>query len=202
MTKTYDIEPTLPTEVPVPEWGERPDNVEMNLVGKVTGTLHVCAMTTDDVFVEGTLVYRGNAYKIKYIHTNDVGQPKGWWYARNDDERKQADKGGANQMHGVIPQDGTLDYALASAMGEAPKTFVRPLLDAVAATVQRYLVEHREHALTARTAYLRQDANRAADKFNTLAEQAAVALRIYETAMVRFEQARNISNEASLARDL
>jgi hypothetical protein len=187
MTKTYDIEETLPLSVPVPEWHERVANVQMDVNhGKVTGGLMVCAMSTDDVFVEGTLVYRGNEYAIRYIHTNDQGQPKGYWYARNQAERDA--KGDSNsQVYGVIPQDGTVDYELARAMGGAPKTYVRPLLEAVEATVQRYLRDEAAHAEGARRASLTQNVNRAADAYNRLAKGAAEALVKYQAELAIME---------------
>jgi hypothetical protein len=182
MTRTYDIEESLPLEVPVPEWPERTVNVHMTVVyPKVNGTLELCAMGPDDVFVEGNLTYRGHGYAIKYIHTNDQGMPKGYWYARDEAERALVTDG-SSQVHGVIPQDGTIDYALAQAVGGAPKTFVRPLLDALADTVQRYLVDHKDHAVAAREASLIQSVNRAATSYNRLAEGAAKAFGEYEEA--------------------
>lgn len=177
-----DYLPDLPAEVPVPAWPERVTNVEREVLDlKVTGTLTLCAMGIDDVFVEGALRYRGNEYQIKYIHTNDQGQPKGYWYAR--DEAERAAKGDSNsQVHGVIPQDGTLDYVLARAVGDAPKTYVRPLLDAVADTVKRYLRNDAEHAIAARQASLVQNLNRAATSYNRKAQEAAEALVEYQAA--------------------
>lgn len=192
----------LPTIVPVPEWPARPDSVERPVLdSKVTGTLTLCAMDTDDVFVEGVLRYRGNDYHIRYIHTNDDGQPKGWWYARNEAERAQRSDSNS-QIHGVIPQDGTLDYALAEAMGGAPKTYVRPLLEAVADTVRRYLRNDAEHATAARQASLVQDVVRKADSYNRKAKEAAEALDEYEAvsaALTAFIQHRVM---ASLEKDL
>lgn len=171
---------SLPATVPVPEWPTRATNVSMTVTGKVNGTLDLCAMAVDDVFVEGNLTYRGHGYQVKYIHTNDEGQPKGYWYARDDAERARASNG---QVHGVLPQDGTADWALADVFSpRAPKTFVQPLLTAVADTVKRYLAEHAEHAIAARQASLVQNINRAASSYNRKAEEAAEALVEYEAA--------------------
>jgi hypothetical protein len=189
-----DYEYTLPREVAVPEWPERVKNVTMTVVyPKVTGRLELCAMDTDDVFVEGDLTYRGHGYRIKFIHTNDQGQPKGYWYARNQAER--AAKGDSNsQVYGVIPQDGTVDFELARAMGDAPKTFVRPLLDAVADTVLRYLCYEptKTHAAEARKASLVQNLNRKAEAYNRLAKGAEAALAEYEAALAAVESIEGV----------
>lgn len=167
---------TIPTAVPVPEWPSRGEMVKIVARdNKIVGTLSLTAMGVDDVYVEGVLTYRGQDYAVKYCHTNDKGEPKGYYYP--------ADGGG--QVHGVLPGPGVADWARADFFEpRAPKTYVEPLLGRVAWAVSQYLTNHAEHAAQARVASITQDLNRAATQYNTKATEAVEALAVYETAYV------------------
>jgi hypothetical protein len=87
-----------------------------------------------------------------------------------------------------------VDFELARAMGDAPKTFVRPLLDAVADTVLRYLCYEptKTHAAEARKASLVQNLNRKAEAYNRLAKGAEAALAEYEAALAAVESIEGV----------
>jgi hypothetical protein len=59
MTKSYDIEETLPRRVEVPVWITAPDK---QAVVTQFGTLNLQAMNKDDVLVEGTFTYDNDNY--------------------------------------------------------------------------------------------------------------------------------------------
>jgi hypothetical protein len=158
-----DTPDSLPLSVEVPEWGERSEMVEVQ-TGK--GTLRLVAMTPDDVYVEGELHYRGHTYEVRYRHTNDAGEPKGYYYSA---------EGG--QVHGVLPGPGVADWARADFFSpRAPKTYVEPLLDCVKAAVIKYRRDHAAHAAQSRANSIRQDLNRKATTYNERAKAAAEAL--------------------------
>jgi hypothetical protein len=180
MTKTYDIEESLPLSVDVPAWVRDDTSVDIVLTGKVTGTLSLRALVPDDVIIEGTLIYRGNEYPIRWQHTNDDGEPYGYFY-----------RGTEGQVYGLLPtpdeNDGHLHYAIGEWLGGAPKTFRAPMLAAVKAAVVEYLTEHADHARQSRHANLVQDLNRKASAYNEAAKAAAVRLDEYEAALAALE---------------
>src|SRR5215831_9640025 len=156
-TNRIDIEhedylASLPGEVPVPAWVRDDQDVELPVVHeKVGGTLTLRALLPNDVLVTGTLIYRGNEYRVRWEHTTDDGQP--YIY----------DAQGNNRLVlTTIPTEGWEHWRLSEYLGSAPKTFVAPLLEAVKDTVQRYIREYQGHVRKMRGANLIQAVNRKA----------------------------------------
>lgn len=158
---------TLPTNVNVPAW---PDRLEPVTILLAYGYLNIQALGADDVFLEGTMTYRGKPYRVNMQHTDDQGQPKGYFYRDSH-----------GQVYDILPEDGhSGSYARKTFFSpEAPKTYVEPLLAMVAKAVQEYFAEHQDHVKASRRATLQQRAHSAANLYNDIASKAVKALADY-----------------------
>jgi hypothetical protein len=174
---TTDYLPDLPAEVTVPEWVRDDSDVELPVLGlKVSGTLNLRALLPNDVLVTGTLVYRGNEYRVRYEHTTDEGDP--YIYDAQGNNRV---------VLTTIPEDGWQAWRIGEWLGTAPKSYRAPLMEAVRDTVQRYVREYQGHVRKMREANLIQNVNRKATEYNRKAEEAAKALAEYEATVEALE---------------
>lgn len=156
---------TLPAGVPAPDWERDLPNVTIDTD---YGQLVCRAMGDDDVYVEGELTYRGNTYRVPYVHTNNAGMLKG--YASN------------GRDYGVVTADWQIRQTFSP---NAPKTFAPILAATIMDAVSRYLTEYADHAAENRRIQAVQDMNRKASDYNRKAVELAELLTKYEDAARR-----------------
>lgn len=162
----------LPGALPEPAYdGERAPVTITSNMGKVNYSLTMEAMGTDDVYLHGTVTYRGNEYRVSHEHTSIAGEAKGFEYGRPGED---------GNAYGLA----TKDYARRNFFKpQAPATYVEPMLDAVREAVTTYVREFSDHVRAGIRRDANNDAHRYAGDYNRKAAELRELLAKYEGAL-------------------
>lgn len=153
----------LPNTVLVPEWERDLPDVTIDTP---YGQLRMRAMGDDDVYIDGTLTYRGHEYTLPYAHTTADGTLKGY--------------GNNGRDYGPVTSPWQVAQAFRPSL---PDTYRAPLAEVVRVAVRRYLDEHADHAAENRRIQAVQNVNRYGSEYNAKAEELRALLDRYDAAV-------------------